>query len=71
MQLRRWGFNMSNAVIIRALQREIKQLDDNIRASLEYADKEKDFMIGSTYRFIMKQQKESYQRLLKDITNGQ
>lgn len=57
--------------VVAAIQKEIKQLDDNIRASLENADKQKDFMIGSTYRFIMKMQKESYQRLLKDITDGQ
>ena len=57
--------------VVAAIQKEIKHLDDQIRESLEFCDKRNDFMIGRQFRFVLKQQKESYQRLLKDITNGQ
>lgn len=57
--------------VVAAIQKEIKQLDDQIRESLEFADKRNDFMVGRQFRFFATQQKESYQRLLKDITNGQ
>lgn len=56
---------------VAAIEKEIKKLDDLIRRSLEQVDKEKNILVGSSYRFVLRMQKESYQRILKDLTDGQ
>ena len=50
-----------------ALKKEIKYLDSEIITSLQMAEKLNDLMVGRTYRFTLKQMKESYTRLLLDL----
>jgi hypothetical protein len=48
-----------------SIEREIKHLDELIRQSLEYADKEGDIMIGHTTRNVYRMMQNSYKRILQ------
>ena len=57
----------NNMNIKEALQKEIDYLDDRIRGSLEYSEKEQNFTLGSLYRQNLRDVIASYKRIQKSL----